>query len=124
MVRHRGIRAVQTFFRQLVGEQCPVEAGLNILSGKWTLKKLWHLSNGTIHFNELQRRLGNITTKTLTQQLRELEEQGIITRKVFPEIPPKVEYSLSEMGITLKPVLAQLCDWGKMYRSYQNHKTV
>lgn len=109
---------------QAVDEQCPVEAGLNILSGKWTLKILWHLSKGTIRFNELQRRLGNITTKTLTQQLRELEEQGIITRKVFPEIPPKVEYSLSEMGATLKPVLAQLCDWGRTYRSYQNHNKV
>lgn len=107
---------------QAVDEQCPVEVGLNILSGKWKLKILWHLSGGTIRFNELQRLLGNITTKTLTQQLRELEEQGIIVRKVFPEIPPKVEYSLSELGGTLKPILAQLCDWGKTYHSYQNHR--
>ena len=70
---------------QAVDEQCPIEVGLNILSGKWKLKILWHLS-GTIRFNELQRLLGSITTKTLTQQLRELEEQGIIVRKVFPEI--------------------------------------
>lgn len=107
---------------QAVAEQCPVEVGLNILSGKWKLKILWHLSNGTIRFNELQRLLGNITTKTLTQQLRELEEQGIITRKVFLEIPPKVEYSLSEIGTTLKPILAQLCNWGKSYYAYQNHE--
>lgn len=106
---------------QAVDEQCPVEVGLNILSGRWKLKILWHLSGGTLRFNELQRLLGCITTKTLTQQLRELEEQGIITRKVFPEIPPKVEYSLSELGATLKPILAQLCDWGKTYRSYQQH---
>ena len=104
---------------QAVNEQCPVEVGLNILSGKWKLKILWHLSSGTIRFNELQRLLGNITTKTLTQQLRELEKQGIIVRKVFPEIPPKLEYSLSELGVTLKPILAQLCDWGKTYHSYQ-----
>ncbi len=104
---------------QAVDEQCPVEVGLNILSGKWKLKILWHLSSGTIRFNELQRVLGNITTKTLTQQLRELEEQGIITRKVFPEIPPKVEYSLSELGTTLQPILAQLCSWGKTYYSYE-----
>lgn len=109
---------------QAVDEQCPVEVGLNILSGKWKLKILWHLSNGTIRFNELQRLSGNITTKTLTQQLRELEEQGIITRKVFPEIPPKVEYSLSEMGTTLKPILAQLCNWGKLYHNYQNRKKI
>lgn len=107
---------------QAVDEQCPVEIGLNILSGKWKLKILWHLSSGTIRFNELQRVLGSITAKTLTQQLRELEEQGIIIRKVFPEIPPKVEYSLSELGTTLQPVFAQLCSWGKTYYSYQVHK--
>lgn len=106
---------------QAVDEQCPMEAGLNILSGKWKLKILWHLSRGTIRFNELQRLLGNITTKTLTQQLRELEEQGVIIRKVFPEIPPKVEYSLSEIGDTLKPILSQLCDWGKKYYTYQKY---
>ena len=107
---------------QAVDEQCPVEVGLNILSGKWKLKILWHLSKGTVRFNELQRLLGSITTKTLTQQLRELEEQGMIVRKVFPEIPPKVEYSLSELGATLKPVLSQLCDWGKTYHSSRLHK--
>lgn len=103
---------------QAVNEQCPVEIGLNILSGKWRLKILWNLSKGAIRFNELQRRLGNITTKTLTQQLRELEAQGIVVRTVFPEIPPKVEYTLSEVGITLKPILTQLCDWGKQYQKY------
>lgn len=106
---------------QAVDEQCPVEVGLNILSGKWKLKILWHLSNGTIRFNELQRLLGDITTKTLTRQLRELEGQGIIVRKVYPEIPPRVEYALSELGATLKPILAQLCEWGKTYRSNQRH---
>jgi len=103
---------------QAIDKRCPVEVGLNILSGKWKLKILWHLSKGTIRFNELQRLLGNITTKTLTQQLRELEEQGIVTRKVFPEVPPKVEYSLSEIGTTLNPILSQLCDWGKAYHTY------
>lgn len=100
---------------QAADEQCPVELGLNILSGKWKLKILWHLSKGTIRFNELQRLLGNITTKTLTQQLRELEEQGIVLRNVFPE----VEYSLSEIGNTLKPILGGLCEWGKTYQEYQ-----
>ena len=95
---------------QAVDEQCPVELGLNILSGKWKLKILWHLSKGTIRFNELQRLLGNITTKTLTEQLRELEEQGIILRTVFPEVPPRVEYSLSEIGCTLKPIFVGIPD--------------
>lgn len=104
---------------QSIDKECPIEVGLNILSGKWKLKILWHLSRGTVRFNELQRILGNITTKTLTQQLRELEEQGIVIRKIFPEVPPKVEYSLSEIGMTLQPILAQLCDWGKTYQDYQ-----
>ena len=104
---------------QAADKQCPVELGPNILSGKWKLKILWHLSKGTIRFNKLQRLLGNITTKTLTQQLRELEEQGIVLRNVFPEVPPRVEYSLSEIGNTLKPVLKGRCKWGKIYQEYQ-----
>ena len=104
---------------QAADKQCPVELGLNILSGKWKLKILWHLSKGTIRFNELQRLLGNITTKTLTQQLRELEEQRIILRTVFPEVPPRVKYSLSEISNTLKPILGGLCEWGKTYQEYQ-----
>ena len=104
---------------QAVDDQCPVELGLNILSGKWKLKIFWHLSKGTIRFNELQRLLGRITTKTLTEQLREQEEQGIILRTVFPEVPPRVEYSLSEIGCTLKPILGELCEWGKTYQKYQ-----
>lgn len=105
---------------QAADGQCPIELGLNILSGKWKLKILWHLSKGTLHFNELQRLLGRITTKTLTEQLRELEEQGIVQRNVFPEVPPKVEYSLSEIGNTLKPILSRLYEWGKTYQEYQN----
>lgn len=107
---------------QAADGQCPVELGLNILSGKWKLKILWHLSKHTMRFNELQRLLGNITTKTLTQQLRELEKQEIIQRKVFPEVPPKVEYSLSEIGASLKPVLGELCRWGKNYQEYRQGK--
>lgn len=103
---------------QAADVQCPVELGLNILSGKWNLRILWHLSKGTLRFNELQRLLGGITTKTLTRQLRELEAQGIIRRKVFSEVPPRVEYSLSEIGVTLKPILEELCQWGKVYQAY------
>lgn len=95
---------------------------MNILSGKWKLKILWHLSKGTIRFNELQRLLGSITTKTLTEQLRELEERRIILRTVFPEVPPRVEYSLSEIGCTLKPILGELCEWGKTYQEYKQKK--
>jgi len=100
-----------------ITDQCPMEIGLNILSGKWKLKILWQISKGAVRFNELQRRLGQITTKTLTQQLRELEEQKIIQRTVYPDNPPRVEYSLTELGESIQPVLKSLCDWGNNYQS-------
>lgn len=99
-----------------VPEQCPMDVGLNILSGKWTLRILWHLSKGPVRFNELQRLLGTITTKTLSQQLRQLEEQQMILRTVYPETPPKVEYSLTEVGKTIQPILKELCEWGTNYQ--------
>ena len=105
---------------QAADEQCPAELALNILSGKWKLKILWHLSRGTIRFNELQRILGNITTKTLTEQLRELESQGIILRKIYPEVPPRVEYTLTELGHSLKPVLDAMRNWGEEYQAHGN----
>ena len=98
-------------------EMCPMDLGINILSGKWKLKILWNIQRkNIIRFNELQKLLGSITTKTLTNQLRELEEQKIIRRNVYPEIPPKVEYSLTELGESIIPVLKMLCEWGKEYQ--------
>lgn len=99
-----------------ITDQCPIEIGLNILGGKWKLKILWQISKGAVRFNELQRRLGKITTKTLTQQLRELEDQEIIQRTVYPDNPPKVEYALTELGKSIYPVLKSLCDWGTNYQ--------
>ena len=97
---------------------CPMELGINILSGKWKLQIIWKIyTKETLRFNELQKSLGNITTKTLTQQLRQLEGEKIITRTVYPEVPPKVEYSLSEIGKTISPVLKSLCDWGMGYQN-------
>ena len=100
-----------------ITEQCPMEIGLNILGGKWKLKILWQISKGAVRFNELQRRLGKITTKTLTQQLRELEDQKIVQRTVYPDNPPKVEYALTELGKSIYPVLKSLCDWGTNYQA-------
>lgn len=100
-----------------ITDQCPMEIGLNVLGGKWKLKILWQVSKGAIRFNELQRRLGQITTKTLTQQLRELEDQQIIQRTVYPDNPPRVEYSLTELGESIRPVLKSLCDWGTDYQT-------
>jgi DNA-binding HxlR family transcriptional regulator len=96
---------------------CPMALGINVLSGKWKLKIVSIIyKRNIVRFNELQKLLGNITTKTLTQQLRELEDEKIIERTVYAEIPPKVEYSLSEIGKTISPVLQSLCDWGKVYQ--------
>lgn len=100
-------------------ETCPMELGINILSGKWKLTILWRINNSkVIRFNELQRLVGHITTKTLAEQLKELEELKIVKRTVYPEMPLRVEYSLTETGETLAPILQSLCNWGK---SYQQH---
>ena len=102
----------------LSDEICPMELGLNILSGKWKLLILYHVyQEKIIRFNELKRKLGQITTKTLTMQLQELETQHIIKRTVYPEVPPRVEYSFTQIGETLIPVLKTLCDWGTEYLS-------
>ncbi|MBV7275123.1 helix-turn-helix transcriptional regulator [Clostridiaceae bacterium UIB06] len=96
--------------------ECPMNLTINILSGKWKLSILWHLSKGTIRFNELQRKLGNITQRTLTMQLRELEKGGIIYREVYPESPPRVEYGLTNIGKSMQPILSAMCEWGKTYK--------
>lgn len=98
-----------------IKKNCPMEIGLNILSGKWKLQIIWRISKGKIRFNELQRELSGITTKVLTMQLRELERDGIIDRTIYPEVPPKVEYQLTELGKTIQPVLGALCNWGNEY---------
>jgi len=95
---------------------CPVAITLEIIGGKWKALILWHLTFKTLRFSQLQRRLAGITQKMLTQQLRELERDGMVLRRVFAEVPPRVEYSLSEAGRTLQPILQQMCDWGNRYR--------
>jgi len=94
---------------------CPVEAALERIGGKWKGVALYHLLNGTKRYNELKREVGNVTQRMLTKQLRELENDGLIVRTVFPVVPPHVEYSLSEKGRTLEPILLALRDWGENY---------
>lgn len=95
--------------------RCPVEACLAVIGGKWKGVILFHLLGGTKRFNELRRLLPEVTQRMLTRQLRELESDQIILRTVYPQVPPKVEYSLTEFGRTLQPVLLTLQKWGLEY---------
>lgn len=94
---------------------CPIEATLALIGGKYKTLILWHLINQTLRFSQLQRLIPQATPKMLTQQLRELEADNLIIRKVYPVVPPKTEYSLSERGRTIIPILDAMCNWGKDY---------
>ncbi len=93
---------------------CPVEAAIEAIGGKWKGVILYHLDS-TKRFNELQRLMPSITQRMLTKQLRELEDDGIVHRTVYAEVPPRVEYNLTEFGDTLRPILAELEKWGNRY---------
>lgn len=97
-------------------EKCPVETALDVLAGKWKILILWYLRSETKRFNELQKLLPRTTQKMLIQKLRELEVDGIINREVYPVVPPKVEYSLTKYGETLKPIIKQLYLWGEIHK--------
>ncbi|HEX3012331.1 MAG TPA: helix-turn-helix domain-containing protein [Syntrophomonadaceae bacterium] len=101
---------------------CPFVTAQKLLTGKWTLLIMHYLNTKTMRFNELQREMPHITQATLTKQLRLLEENGLILRKVYNQIPPKVEYSLSELGEQFKPVLDSLEVWGNKYIDYLKSK--
>lgn len=95
---------------------CEKELTLAVIGGKWKLIILWHLGlEGTKRFSELKRMIPQITQKMLTNQLRELEDDLLVERKVYAEVPPRVEYSLTEYGVSLMPVLRLMYDWGKSY---------
>jgi len=92
---------------------CAVEAALDVIGNKWKGVILFHLLDGTKRFNELRRLIPSVTQRMLTLQLRELEDDKVITRKVYPQVPPKVEYSMTEFGLSLKPILLALREWGE-----------
>ncbi len=98
-----------------IHDNCPVEATLEMIGGKYKALILWHLSENKLRFSELRKAITNATPKMLTQQLRELEAHNLIHREVFPVIPPKVEYSLTETGRSLMPILVAMRDWGSGY---------
>lgn len=95
--------------------RCAVEATVEVAGGKWKPLILHYLLSGTKRFGELQRLIGGVTQRSLTLQLRQLEEHGVIRREIFAEVPPRVEYSLTELGTTLTPVLEAMKRWGESY---------
>ena len=95
--------------------ECPVTLTLEIIGGKWKALVMYHLRNGPLRTGEIKRIIPDITQKMLTQQLRELESDGLVKRRVYDNVPPKVEYSLTPLGETTKPLLNALCSWGYTY---------
>lgn len=99
---------------------CPVESTIDLIGGKYKAVILWHLMNKTLRYSELHKLVPKATDKMLAQQLRALENDGLINRKVYPVVPPKTEYYLTDFGKTLVPILDALCDWGNDYLSKSN----
>ena len=99
---------------------CPVSATLDLIGGKYKALIIWHLSERTMRFSQLHKMIPGATPKMLTQQLREMEAQKLIHREVYPVVPPKVEYSLTELGMSLMPVLVAMRNWGAEYLHSQN----
>lgn len=95
---------------------CPVETTLTLIGDKWNVLILRDLLPGTKRFGELKKSIGNVTQKVLTAQLRQMEENGLLTRTVFAEVPPHVEYTLTELGYSLKPILDAMWTWGEEYQ--------
>lgn len=99
---------------------CPVELTLLLISNKWKILIIRDLLEGTKRFSELKKSITNISQKVLTSNLREMEENELLTRKVYPEVPPRVEYTLTDIGYSLKPLLDDMDKWGTWYRSEMN----
>ena len=95
---------------------CPVETTLTLIGNKWKVLILRDLMPGTKRFGELKKSIGSVSQKVWTAQLRDMENNGLLTRAVFPEVPPRVEYSLTELGKSLKPILDAMWNWGEEYK--------
>lgn len=95
---------------------CPVEMTLQLIGNKWKVLIIRDLLDGTRRFGELKKSIGSISQKVLTQNLRDMEECGLLTRNVYAEVPPRVEYSLTETGCSLKPILDSMIEWGTAYK--------
>ena len=101
--------------KDCTGSNCPVVATLEVVGGKYKALILWHLLDRVLRFGELRKLIPQATAKMLTQQLRELEEDNLVIRTVYPVVPPKVEYELSDLGKSIKPVLTAIYHWGEAY---------
>ena len=99
---------------------CPVETTLTLIGDKWKVLILRDLLPGTKRFGELKKSVGNVSQKVLTAQLRAMEESGLLTRTVYPEVPPRVEYTLTELGRSLQPILDAMWNWGEGYKASLN----
>ena len=108
----------QTTIKELPA--CPVETTLTLIGDKWKVLILRDLLSGTKRFGELKKSIGGVSQKVLTTQLRDMEENGLVNRKVYAEVPPKVEYSLTDLGHSLKPILDALWNWGEEYKASIN----
>lgn len=97
---------------------CPVETTLMLIGDKWKVLILRDLMPGTKRFGELKKSIGSVSQKVLTAQLRDMEEKGLVSRKVYAEVPPRVEYSLTELGQSLKLILDAMCTWGEEYKAH------
>ena len=106
-----------------IHSECPVQTAVYTIGGKWKILIIYNILEGTKRFGQLKRLIPVITQKMLTQQLRELEADGIIDRKVYPEVPPKVEYSITNRGKKLESVFTLLCEWGQDYVRQSNKNT-
>ncbi|MGE4544830.1 MAG: winged helix-turn-helix transcriptional regulator [Pedobacter sp.] len=95
--------------------KCGIDVTLAVVGGKYKASILWHLAQDVMRFSELQRQFSNTTRKMLTQQLRELEADGLVHREVYPQVPPKVEYSLTVKGRSIYPILEKMCEWGQVF---------
>ena len=96
---------------------CPVETTLTLIGDKWKVLILRDLLSGTKRFGELKRSIGSVSQKVLTAQLRAMEANGLVSRKVYPEVPPRVEFTLTETGYSLRPILDAMWDWGEQYKA-------
>lgn len=100
---------------------CPVEITMGLIGDKWKILIVRDLLTGTKRFGELKKSVTGITQKVLTSNLRQMEKSGLVKRKVYAEVPPRVEYSLTDTGFSLKPILDSMVEWGNKYREKRNH---